>query len=60
MNLRKMLSAQNSFVFIYLINCFTNLTDLATALSQFAGYVQRFSLFLFSRKRFSVPRQRTQ
>ncbi|GMS95621.1 hypothetical protein PENTCL1PPCAC_17796, partial [Pristionchus entomophagus] len=33
--------SNNAFLFIYLINSFTNLTDLATNCGEFAGYVQR-------------------
>ncbi|GMR47489.1 hypothetical protein PMAYCL1PPCAC_17684 [Pristionchus mayeri] len=35
--------SNNSFVLIYLINSFTNLTDLATNIGEFAGYIQRIT-----------------
>lgn len=37
--------SNNSFVLIYLINSFTNLTDLATNIGEFAGYIQRITEF---------------
>lgn len=38
--------SNNAFVFIYLINCFTRLTDLAMNLAELGGYVMRISLFV--------------
>ncbi|CAB3399102.1 unnamed protein product [Caenorhabditis bovis] len=42
--------SNNSFFFMYLINCFTRLTDLAMNLAELGGYVMRISEFVDSGK----------
>ncbi|CAO4380155.1 unnamed protein product [Caenorhabditis nigoni] len=38
--------SNNAFFFIYLINCFTRLTDLAMNLAELGGYIMRVSEFV--------------
>ncbi|CAI2353970.1 unnamed protein product [Caenorhabditis sp. 36 PRJEB53466] len=38
--------SNNAFIFIYLINCFTRLTDLAMNMAELGGYIMRVSEFV--------------